>query len=158
FWISFGLDWLYFVAQRAELPVWARFVTTLAAACIVLSVFVVWVAIRTFRDFRNKSLALVLERHFPELNDRLITAIELADSPEQEPALTAAMVGRTVDEVADLTDRLELGRVFDSRPLVRTSLAALCLMVSVAGFALSFEDVFQLWFRRNVLLANDAWK
>src|SRR6266478_2542720 len=77
------------------------------------------VVLRLVRDFRTRALALVLERRFPELNDRLITAVELSESRRPVSGLTAAMLQRTADEAADLSRRLELREVFNVRPLVR---------------------------------------
>lgn len=159
FWLSLALDWSYFRFQRAELPRWVRFAVELAGFCVCLALFVGWVAIRTWRQFRQRALALVLERRFPELNDRLITAIELGgeNSPSQ-PVLTEALLQRTIDEVRAASSHLDLGAVFDKRPLLRAGISASCLMVSVIAFAVCFGDVFGLWFRRNVLLADEAWR
>ena len=74
FWLSLGLDWSYFVLQRAELPRWIRFTVEVAAICTVLMLFGGWIALRWIRHFRQRALALILERRFPELNDRLINS------------------------------------------------------------------------------------
>src|SRR5690349_11594830 len=112
FWVSLGLDWSYFRLQRAELPRWVRFVVEVAGICACLTLFVGWVAVRSWRQFRQRALALVLERRFPELNDRLITAIELGseNSPTQ-PQLTEAMLQRTIDEVRVASTHLDMGSV-----------------------------------------------
>ncbi len=159
FWLSLGLDWSYFFLQRAELPRWIRFTIEVAGICTILVLFAGWVALRWLRQFRQRALALVLERRFPELNDRLITAIELTDGPQvARPMLTEAMLARTIEEVREASTHLDLGTVFDKRPLVRAGISASCLVVSVLAFAICFSDVFGLWFRRNVLLANESWK
>lgn len=159
FWLSLGLDWSYFQLQRAELPRWIRFTIEVAGLCTCLVLFGGWVALRWLRHFRQRALALVLERRFPELNDRLITAIELTEgSPVARPHLTQALLQRTIDEVRDASTHLDLNSVFDKRPLVRAGVSASCLMVSVLAFAVCFSDIFGLWFRRNVLLANEAWR
>ena len=160
FWLSLGLDWSYFFLQRAELPRWIRFTVEVAAICTVLMLFGGWIALRWIRHFRQRALALILERRFPELNDRLITAIELTDGQQDvaRPLLTQAMLARTIEEVREASTHLDLGTVFDKRPLMRAGISASCLMVSVLAFAICFSDVFGLWFRRNVLLANESWK
>ncbi len=159
FWLSLGLDWSYFFLQRAELPRWIRFAIEVAGICLCLSLFAGWVGLRWMRQFRQRALALVLERRFPELNDRLITAIELTDGKHvTQPPLTQAMLARTIEEVREASSHLDLGTVFDKRPLMRAGISASCLAVSVLAFAICFSDVFGLWFRRNVLLANESWK
>jgi len=158
FWASLGLDWMYFRLQRAELPQSVRFAITVAAVCTVLFAAVSWIVLRVFRSFHARALALVLERRFPELNDRLITAVELADQSRQEPHLTTAMLERTSAEVADITRHLRLSEVFDLRPLLRATLSAAFVLISVVAFAVYFGDTFEIWYRRNVLLANDQWQ
>src|SRR5260370_30783941 len=104
---------------------------------------VVWyLVLRLARDFHFRALALVLERRFPELNDRLITAVELAESGQRHSGLTASMLQRTADEAAELSRGLALSEVFNRRPLIRAISLALCLAVSIAGFGLSATGVF----------------
>ena len=159
FWLSLGLDWSYFFLQRAELPRWIRFTIEVAGICTCLVLFAGWVGLRWLRHFRQRALAMVLERRFPELNDRLITAIELTEGHQAPQAvLTQAMLARTIDEAREASRHLDLRTVFDRRPLLRASISASCLLVSVLAFAICFSDVFGLWFRRNVLLANESWK
>ena len=159
FWLSLGLDWSYFFLQRAELPRWIRFTIEVAGICTCLVLFAGWVGLRWLRHFRQRALAMVLERRFPELNDRLITAIELTEGHQAPQAvLTQAMLARTIDEAREASRHLDLRTVFDKRPLLRASISASCLLVSVLAFAICFSDVFGLWFRRNVLLANESWK
>src|SRR4051812_2078895 len=120
FWISLGLDWSYFRLQRAELPLWVRFTIEVAGICACLMLFIGWVALRFWRHFRQRALALILERRFPELNDRLITAIELGGEPSSNrPVLTEALLRRTIEEVREASTHLDLTSVFDKRPLVR---------------------------------------
>jgi hypothetical protein len=157
FWFSLGLDWSYFWMQRADLPRWVRFLVEISGICVCISLFILWVAIRFFRSFRQRALALVLERRFPELNDRLITAIELGERDADSPQLSQSMLTRTVEEAREASSRLDLNSVFDRRPLLRAGISASCLVISVIAFALCFTDVFETWFRRNVLLANEGW-
>lgn len=158
FWFSLGLDWSYFWVQRADLPRWVRFVVEISGLCLCLSLLIFWVAIRYFRGFRQRALALVLERRFPELNDRLITAIELGERDSRVPPLSQTMLAQTVEEAREASSKLDLSSVFDRRPLLRAGISASCLTVSVIAFALCFTDVFSTWFRRNVLLADEGWR
>ena len=148
FWLSLGLDWSYFFLQRAELPRWIRFTVEVAAICTVLMLFGGWIALRWIRHFRQRALALVLERRFPELNDRLITAIELTDGQQDvaRPLLTQAMLARTIEEVREASTHLDLGTDFDKRPLMRAGISASCLMVSVLRTSTSSTRSSVRWF------------
>ena len=84
FWLSLGVDHFWFWVSRLELPVWFRAGFDFAAVGLLTALFVMWVVLRSLVGFRAKALALVLEKRFPELNDRLITAVESAENHIEE--------------------------------------------------------------------------
>ncbi|MGQ0633127.1 MAG: hypothetical protein ACT4QC_00840 [Planctomycetaceae bacterium] len=152
FWLSLALDYGF------ELPRVARgalLAASLAAAAVATARFVV---LRMTHAFRQRGLALVLERRFPELNDRLITAVEAAESREVAAPLTLAMLQKTSVEAAELSSRVQLSRVFDFRPLARAGAAALALLASIAVVAVAGGEVLPTWLRRNVLLADELYR
>jgi len=152
FWISLSVDyWL-------ELSRGLRRAIALLALVATVGALVWYLLLRLARGFHNRALALVLERRFPELNDRLITAVELAGGAEPLPALTSSMLGRTIDEAADVLRRLELREVFNARPLVRAAGLAIVLVFSVLGFGLVNAEVFQTWYRRNLLFDDGLYR
>lgn len=151
FWFSLAADY------SLELPKAARAALLAGAAGILICTLFLWVVLRVFREISSRALALVLERRFPSLNDRLITTVELADGSPTDPVLTYSMLRRTADEVSELTRRLKLREVFNVRPLLRATLLAACLLASIVVFGVGFGDVLGLWYRRNVLLAEEYW-
>src|SRR5262245_16994871 len=85
FWISLGADyWLELSPGVRRLFLFAAIVATGIALFRSLLV-------RLGRKLDYRSLALVLERRFPGLNDRLITTVELAGADRDRPELTRAM-------------------------------------------------------------------
>jgi len=137
------------------------------------------VVVRLFRDFSDPSLALLLERRYPdELGDRLITAVELAD-PEKaaEQGYSVVMVQETIHEAARRVEKLPVKDVFDWGRLVKTGLVV--ALLSVVGYALAvgvfhqfklyqsgrndlsgfnrFHDVATIWVKRNILLQDTPW-
>lgn len=152
FWISLGVDyWL-------EPAVGVRQALLLIVLAAVAAAFAWYLLLRLVRQFRTRALALVLERRFPELNDRLITAVELAESTRRPGGLTAAMFQRTAREAAELVQRLELREVFNVRPLARATGLAGLLVISVAAFGLAASDVFATWFHRSVLFTGELYR
>src|SRR5206468_4014934 len=112
--------WIYFRTSRLELPRWFRATVLIVGIGLVASRAFLWIGLRTLRRFRAKALAMVLERRFPELDDRLVTAVEAAEGlVETDSPITAAMLQRTLSDVARTTKQLDLGSVFDSQPLRR---------------------------------------
>src|SRR5262245_59680113 len=84
FWIGLALDYGSFkIAGLDSVQVFPKSVRVALLVLPLLDLVALLVgkfALRVFRDFSYPSLALVLERRFPDvLGDRLITAVELAD-------------------------------------------------------------------------------
>ena len=152
FWFSVAVDY-WFEPGRG-----VRQSLLLIVLSAGVAAFAWYLVLRLVRHLRTRALALVLERRFPELNDRLITAVELAERPRHPSGLTAAMLQRTADEAAELVGRLELREVFNMRPLARAIGLAAVLIVSVAAFGLAAGEVFSTWFHRSVLFANEIYR
>jgi hypothetical protein len=152
FWISLAVDYWF------EPAVGIRRALLLIGLTAVVAAAAWYLLLRLMRHFRTRALALVLERRFPELNDRLITAVELAESTRRPSGLTAAMLERTAREAADLVRRLELREVFNVRPLARALGLALALLVSVAALGLAAGETFATWFHRSVLFSSELYR
>lgn len=159
FWLTFSLDAVHFQVRKLELPGWLRTGFTLAGVCLLLAVAGVWVASRALRQFRARALALVLEKRFPQLGDRLITAVELSDgSRAPGTPLGGAMLERTIEEAATQARGLDLRAVFDPAPLRRWLIGAAVLVASVAGFGALNAQAMERWFQAFVLLRDDYWE
>jgi hypothetical protein len=151
FWGSFLCDfWL-------EWPRFVRFALLLAMVGCVGWTFFQKLLARLGRDLRDRGLALVLERRFPALGDRLITTVELAEKQRDTGTLGGALLERTVSEVRELAGQLKVGEALNHRPLARAAGGAALLLVSVVAFAAAFGDYFGPWYRRNVLLADELY-
>ena len=86
FWVSLAIDYGLEPAGGVRTALLFIAVLGVGAACV-------WhVVLRLARSLGSRSLALVLERRFPQLNDRLITAVELAENVERPSPLTASML------------------------------------------------------------------
>jgi hypothetical protein len=130
-------------------------------------------------DFRDDALALVLERRFPAvLGDRLITAVELADSKKAARyGYSEVMIEQTIHDAAERVRTVPVRDVFDWQRLYR--LWAVVALVTVglylvagglfsipavgetaagehAGFA-AFHQAAGLSLERNLLLQNIIW-
>ncbi len=142
----------------------------------VAGVVGVLVAYRVTRQFSDLSLALLLEKRFPEvLGDRLVTAVELADEAKAGRAgYSLPLVRKTVAEADERLARVPVATVFDWRRLrVRAGRLALLAAVLLAGLvaysarrsnasdpgrvAYRAIDTAALWAERNVLLRDTPW-
>jgi hypothetical protein len=183
FWIGLLLDYGSFKAFTVDwvqdLPWSFRCGVLVLLVSGLLAAVALKVVTRLVREFRDVALALVLERRFGHiLGDRLITAVELADT-RQAAALgySPAMVEETIHEAAQRVEQLPLKEVFDWKRLYRHGAVVLVLilggyLLAGAGFSAvhyftqgqtgadgfrEFHDVSTIWFERNILLRNIIW-
>jgi hypothetical protein len=86
---------------------------------LALAIVTYHIVRRFIREFRDKTLALLLERRFPKLlGDRLITAVELADiNAHTKVGYSRAMIEQTIHDAADRVDQIPLSQVFNWRRL-----------------------------------------
>jgi hypothetical protein len=166
---AFTVDWVQ------ELPRGFRAALLAILALGLLTLLVVTVFTRLFREFRDAALALVLERRFPALlGDRLITAVELADTRRAaDYGYSPVLLKETIHEAAQRVDQLSVRDAFDWDRLRRRGAAAIvltagCFLLAaiafcayeragVGTFLSHFGDVAGIWFERNILLADTIW-
>jgi hypothetical protein len=98
----------------------------------------------------DDDLALFVERHFPELNDRLISAIQLTREPvdetgaSQSPELVAALVA----DAEQATARIDFKRVIIGKHVGRIGMWALTALLLLGGTALAKKDYASIYFNR----------
>lgn len=159
FWLSLGVDHLWFQMSSLELPVWFRAMFDLAAVGLVAALFVAWVVLRSLIGFRAHGLALVLEKRFPELNDRLITAVEFAEShSRQESPLSEAMLTRTIDDVVRATQKIDVTAVFNRGPMRKAVTSATVLLVSIVALGIMNQQALATWRESFLSLSPEYWK
>ncbi len=158
FWLSFFTDLAYFRISRLELPAWFRRTFFVLMLCAVVAAALIWVVMRMLRGVRNRSLALLLEKRFPELDDRVISAVELSeDPPAPTTPLTQAMVERTAREASDAVQRLNLGDVFNHKPLRNAAVAATLLATSIVGLSVANGAAVKRWYSAYIRGADNYW-
>ena len=158
FWLSLGVDHLWFQMSSLELPVWFRAMFDLAAVGLVAALFVVWVVLRSVIGFRAHGLALVLEKRFPELNDRLITAVEFAEThSSQQSELSEAMLTRTIDDVVTATQKIDVTAVFNRGPMRKAMTSAAVLLVSIVTLGVMNQEALATWRDSFLSLSPEYW-
>lgn len=158
FWGSFLIDIAYFRLSRLELPRWFRAAVLITGLVLLTFGLVTWIALRLLRSLQTRALALVLERRFPELDDRLITAVEAAEQPEHDAsAFTTALLNQTIDQAARATSALELAQVFDRRPIRRALVIASLVIASLLGLAVADSAAMERWIAGYLSLRSAYW-
>ncbi len=145
FWITTTLDLGWFELQRLELPVGLRAIllaVMLPGALWVIGSRIVMPLIRRVRD---SDVALLLERRFPQFQDRLVTAVESSKGLPLEGPLSRPMLERSVDEAATIAGQVSADEVFDPTTLKRLSVFAGILAASVLLIGLIQPQLIQRW-------------
>lgn len=108
---SFALDYLVrmTVPQRGIL---------LAAGAVLFGFIVFRWLIRPLRQtVRDEDLALVLENHFPQLEDRVITTLQLAAKAKTADGISAQMLDAVAEEALEQVNRVSITEPLNSQRL-----------------------------------------
>lgn len=146
FWSTTIVDAGWFALQRLELPVGLR------AICLaVLLPTLLWVVgsrilLPMIRRLRDADIALLLERKFPEFQDRLITTVESASGFPADGPLVDSMLKRTVSEAESLVNGVDAEKLFDTRSQRHLLWLSAIICVSVALYSVVNPDVLSRWY------------
>lgn len=151
FWVSLLVDWFF------EPPVVVRAII-LAGAAVGLAVVVFRMILRrTLVPLSDRSMALVLERRFPQLDDSLATAVALTARTASESEYDAWMLAKTCAEAEERVKQISVGQVFDFGPLRRMIAGAVILSLAIGLFAVTQPEAFGVWARRSLAMSNELW-
>ncbi|MEN6459247.1 MAG: hypothetical protein ABFC63_09980 [Thermoguttaceae bacterium] len=151
FWTTLAIDWLFEPGPTAR-------GLMLAAVGVVLGVVLVQrIGRRIIVPISDGNAAMLLERRFPQLGDTLLTAVLLGERSPAPHELSDEMLERTCRAAAARTLDLELGKVFNPRPLWFHCGAASALLASVLFFAVLESEAFGVWVRRSLALSSKPW-
>jgi hypothetical protein len=151
FWASLAID---------------RYLEPTAAVRQILAVIVglvlAWVLFRgilrrAFVPLRDPSMALLLERYFPQFGDSLLTAVDLSEGDGTVEGLSSELLARTCRDAAGPLGEVRLPKVFNPWPLRKSVGAAAALLSSVVLFGLLQSHAMGIWARRSLLFAEESW-
>ncbi len=102
----------------------------------------------------DDDLALFVERHFPELNDRLISAIQLTREPVAVPQEGAfsynspELVAALVADAEQATSQIDFRRVIIGKHVGKISLWAAIILLVLGGAAIARPDYAKIYVSR----------
>ena len=155
FWVTFGLDVVYFSFAKLELPAPLRQFALVVMVTVLVGIAFGWILLRLFQSLRRKDLALALERRFPQLNDQLITTVEMEQSATSE--LQNELISRTRREAASKLASLDLDETFDLKPLKKLGVVAAVLFATLAAFSVANAAGVERWVNAFLLGKADYW-
>ncbi|APZ96774.1 hypothetical protein [Fuerstiella marisgermanici] len=151
FWLTSGIDAGWFALQRLELPGGLRWLLLVLMIAGGLWLLVQHLLRPLLRRTRDAELALLLERRFPQFQDRLITAVENRSGYPDDGPLVGNMLDRTVQQAESVAANVSPDDVFNFAPLKKRSWIAGVLVLSIAGSAFARPGSLQRWWNAFVL-------
>jgi len=149
---SFLLDRVF----RLEVP---------ARAVILLSALgaLGWVSwrflVRRLRRLPGEDpLAIAVEARYPDLSDRLISALQLAREKDPERyGMSPQLIEDAVHGVVEPVKHLDFGKILATGRVARRAALGLLALGLLAAGAAADPASAGIWFRRNVLLRDIRW-
>ena len=132
FWTTTTLDAGWFQLQKLELPVGLRAILLAVLLPCGLTLLATRVVFPLFRRLRDPDIALLVERRFPQFQDRLMTSVEAVGGIPDEGPLVRPMLERATREADVLAAEVAIADIFDTSGLKRLGLLSGGLMLSVA--------------------------
>ncbi|MBA2114839.1 hypothetical protein [Bremerella alba] len=156
FWVGLGLDYLPVTFGASEMPVEARTVLLAIAGMGTLWIAYQYIFRRLAVNMPDHSLALLIERRFPQFGESLLTTVEASQSQSVADAHEQEMLAQTRRDALASLPEAKLADLFDPTPLWRKGTAAVGALLSVALFALIAFPAFQIWMSR-LALSEETW-
>ena len=157
FWIGLAMDYLPVMLGGTEMPLLARTLLLLVVAGLIIAIVAKMLLGRLNRPLPDDSLALLVERHHPELGGRLVTAVQLNEPGRSGDSHSPELLKQVHKEAAAAVDQVDPNRVFRWEPLVRKGMIVAPLALMMLGFAIFNPNAFGRATGRLTLLSNDPW-
>lgn len=165
FWLGGLIDYLPVTVGSSESPRALRIGLLVVMAAGSLWIAWHWIVARLLGRPTNSSLALLLERHYPELDNELITAVELSQpefgdgelGPISNPAAHRAMLERVHRSASERIAMVRPKDLFNWRPLWAAGSATILAVLITAVAAMSVPSWMELWSKRLFTLSDQPW-
>lgn len=151
FWGTLAIDWFF------EPPPAVRVAMLAVVGLVFLGVLVKMIGRRAFVPLTDSNMATLLERRYTQLDDSLLTSVELTGRRPDPAQCNPQMLERTCRQAAQRVREVGLLGVFHLAPLLRSIAAAVLLSGTVVAFMVLFPHAFDTWAERSLGLSSDLW-
>ena len=157
FWAGLLLDYLPVTLGGSEMPRSARGVLLAIVGLVLLVLAGRLLYARLNRPLPDDSLALLLERHHPDLRGRLVTAVQLTRPDRQGDSHSADLLELVHKQASQSVNDIDTDRVFRREPLIRKAFLAIPLALLALGFAVYSPSAFARAAARLTLFSDARW-
>jgi hypothetical protein len=156
FCLGWALDYLPVLLGADEMPRFARALWLLVM--IGGALFLTWRYLiqRLFIPLPDRSLALLVERKYRDLQESMITSVELAGR-DLESTATANMLTTTHEQATASLGQVQLRALFNLAPLWRAFTAVVLLAIVLCGATAWHRAGMLLAVERLYLLSEEPW-
>src|SRR5262245_9669732 len=95
FWVVLALDYLPVLVGASEMPAVARGILLAGVAAVLAYILYRWIGRRIVVPLRDHSMALLLERKHAALQESLVTAVEMNETPSHAAEFSPEMLAHT---------------------------------------------------------------
>ena len=157
FWLALALDYLPVTMGLNELSWQLRLVIFVLSSLAIAYVLYRLVFRRIFVRLKNQSMALLIERSYPQFNDSLLTTVSQSVPQSSDVSIDQSMLDRTRINAEEIVPQVELAKVINAKPMKRSFAIAGLLLLTVAGFAFANPSAIKLAAQRLYGLGDDPW-
>jgi len=157
-WGTLGLDTGWFQLQRMELPVGLRSMLLVLLIPAVLLLFARRVLYPLLRSIGDHDVALLVERRFPQFQDRLVTAVESSRGLPVDGPLSMEMLRRVISEAELQAATVQEADLFETRRLRNLVIATAVLLCSILIPSMFNPGLPQRWWNAFVLCEEVYWQ
>ena len=103
-------------------------------------------------------LAIAVERQFPELGDRLISALQLSRETDPERyGMSPALIADAINDAIEPASKVRFSDILASGRVMRNALLGCLALLVLGGASAADPESASIWFQRNVLLQSVRW-
>jgi len=153
--VALAIALFFALDHQLDLPLPIRLFHTIAVAGLAVAATLRFVRYPLTRAFGEVDVAVWFERTFPELHQRLVSAVQLqrlaADELRNQ---SSPMIAALLAETGTAVRALPLGRMFDPRPTRRVAAVAVALVALLVGGAIASPATMRAFLLRHLGLST----
>lgn len=159
--IAFGLDYLPVRFGYSELGFATRVVLLAMTGTALIGILFHYVLRRIFVPLKDRSLALLVERQYPEFSDCLVTTVEQSDPLferiNDDVPVDRKMLEQTRLKAESLVPQVDTAKVVSFKPARWAMMVAGVLLLGLIGAVAANPPALQLAAERLYLLSEKVW-
>ena len=156
FWLSLAADYLPVKFGFQELSRTARTIALVVSGLILLGIVYATIVKRIFVSLHDRSMALLVEKKFPQFSESLITTVEF-ESDKTTAAVEPSLLELSREKADRLSAKVDAKHVLNDSHVKRYGYAAIACLISLIGFAVIGPVSFSTAVSRLYLLDQQLW-